>query len=355
MLAALGSARAQEAAIPLEKVLEIGGDDADGPAAFARVSGLAVGPDGEIVVLDAGTREVRVFGASGRFARRFGRVGSGPGEFRHPVALRVDSVVTVDDGELRRASVFSLSGRLLRTAPVSTGRIGDAVVARGLRGGWTAVLSGGRFVYGGPGNQPLHTLALVSPAGAADTLARWHAGGTLWHAAGAPLPWGFAPGAEFGEGGAWAVWGDSLLAVADGYAAEVRWYRLTATGAVRVRTRALPSRGREVTSADLDELEARMRNAGERLPARIELIPPPRWSSASRLVFAGDGSLWVRNLAREDGDSVWTVFSPAGDVALRIRLPGRFDLQAVRGADLYGVWKTENGADAVRVYRILSR
>src|SRR5699024_5520194 len=49
----------------LEEELRIGALDGDGPDQFGRVGGLAVGENGEIVVLDAQAQELRVFSAEG--------------------------------------------------------------------------------------------------------------------------------------------------------------------------------------------------------------------------------------------------------------------------------------------------
>src|SRR5215218_6137629 len=82
-----GVAAAQAPAPRVSQVMEIGGDDAASSYTFARISGIDVGRRGEIYVLDAGDRMVKVYDPSGQFVRRIGREGSGPGEFRHPVEV----------------------------------------------------------------------------------------------------------------------------------------------------------------------------------------------------------------------------------------------------------------------------
>ena len=92
---------------------------------------------GTIVVADAGSRELRFFDGSGKFLRKAGRRGSGPGEFRW--LLRVyrhgpDSVLAYDHGA-NRLSVFSLDGAFARTAsPDSVGGDRDFPMDVWLRG-----------------------------------------------------------------------------------------------------------------------------------------------------------------------------------------------------------------------------
>ena len=183
-------------------------------------------------------------------------------------------------------------------------------------------------------------------------MASFDAGATVWHAKGATVPWGIAP-TGFGAAGTWAVSGDSIVAVADGHAGTVRWYRADAPGRlVPVHTATLPSASRPVTAADLHEVEHRLRTGRDPLPRQVEFLPPARWSVATRAFFEPDGSLWVRNAASDERGSVWTAFDGAGRVRLHFTLPPRFDLRAVRGTRLYGVGTTTNGAETVRVYRL---
>jgi hypothetical protein len=80
------------------------------PVAAARLS------DGGFAVLEQGPAEVRVFDHSGRFERRIGTEGDGPGELRSPVGLVVlpgDTVLVWDRGS-HRLSWFSREGTLER-------------------------------------------------------------------------------------------------------------------------------------------------------------------------------------------------------------------------------------------------
>lgn len=73
--------------------------------------------DGRIAVLNAGSHEVRLYGADGTHLRSIGREGDGPGEFRSPARLRHrggDTVAVVDEG-LRRTTALTLEGEVVGT------------------------------------------------------------------------------------------------------------------------------------------------------------------------------------------------------------------------------------------------
>lgn len=360
-LAAPLAVAAQSSGTPvlrLQRIAAIGGDGAEEHSAFMEVGGIAVTAGGEIFVLDAGNRSVRVFDARGRFLRRFGRQGSGPGEFQAPVGIQVDSVVRVSELAQRRVSVFSLDGRHLRTD--ASPMVGDAPVVRvvPLRGGFSLGTLPARLGLSAGGAQRTGTaeesVMVLSPTGRADTLARFHSGFAAYHPRDAAVPFG-AIDSHAGRGGTVAVLGDSLVAAADGYAGSVRWYRAGASGLSLIRTRPLPSRSRPVGDDDRRRMEREIRAAHPGLPRRLVLEPPPRISVASQALFSADGSLWIRNTAGRGHAHVWTVFDPSGEIGFRVELPAGFDLRFVRGDLLYGVARTSNDAPVVHVYRLVRR
>lgn len=64
--------------------------------------------DGRLVLLNAGTQEIRIYDPSGALVARAGRRGRGPGEFTFPVSLRasVDGTIHVFDRGTARVTVF---------------------------------------------------------------------------------------------------------------------------------------------------------------------------------------------------------------------------------------------------------
>ena len=78
---------------------------------------IAVGPDGKVYVSDSGNGRVQVFTPQGRFVRQFGSYGSGKGQFLSPYHLAVDATgnVYVADDQARTLSKFSPAGEVLWT------------------------------------------------------------------------------------------------------------------------------------------------------------------------------------------------------------------------------------------------
>ena len=96
--------------------------------------------DGSLVIAHAGEQEVLWFD-QGRVVRRFGRRGSGPGEFRdlNSILVTRDDTILVYDGRLSRLTILSRAGELVRTerVPSSVGPAAKLV-------GW---LEGGRLLF----------------------------------------------------------------------------------------------------------------------------------------------------------------------------------------------------------------
>jgi sugar lactone lactonase YvrE len=113
---------------PAGKVIRRWGKRGSGPGQFRFVSGdpsdptdiasnIAVGADGDVYVSDSGNARVEVFSASGKFIRQFGSYGSGKTQFLDPAGLVVDkggNVYVVDD-RLLSMRKFSPAGKVLWT------------------------------------------------------------------------------------------------------------------------------------------------------------------------------------------------------------------------------------------------
>jgi hypothetical protein len=97
-------------------VVEIG--VLDGPEEYQlfRVRDARKLADGRIAVLNAGSQEVRTYGADGTYLATWGGRGEGPGEFLNPASLSwwPGDSVAVWDGRLRRLALFAHDGALGR-------------------------------------------------------------------------------------------------------------------------------------------------------------------------------------------------------------------------------------------------
>jgi DNA-binding beta-propeller fold protein YncE len=85
------------------------------PGDFAKPTGLAVDPEGNLYVADTLNDRIEIFDADGKFIRTFGKAGDGPGYFARPkgVAIDGDGHIWVADGMQDRVQVFNQEAHLL--------------------------------------------------------------------------------------------------------------------------------------------------------------------------------------------------------------------------------------------------
>jgi hypothetical protein len=123
-----------------QPTLDIGLANGDPDFQFDRIAGVLRLRNGRIVVADGGSSEIRFFDQRGRFLRRTGRPGAGPGEFTMIMAMGLagpDSI-WVYDFSLRRITYLSFNGDVLGVAAIQPGLPTLGVVGR---------LKDGSFVF----------------------------------------------------------------------------------------------------------------------------------------------------------------------------------------------------------------
>jgi hypothetical protein len=111
---------------PAGKVLRRWGKPGTGPGEFRFITftdpttpdvagKIAVGSDGLVYVSDSGNARLQVFTRQGRFVRQFGSFGSGKGQFVHPFDVAVDNAgnVYVADDQRENVSKFSPGGKVI--------------------------------------------------------------------------------------------------------------------------------------------------------------------------------------------------------------------------------------------------
>jgi hypothetical protein len=93
--------------------LTIGGEDADPPYSFGKISSLALGADGRIYVADSQDEQIRVYSDAGKFLFAIGRKGGGPGEFAGlaSIAFSPDGSLWVRDEGNGRYQSFTIAER----------------------------------------------------------------------------------------------------------------------------------------------------------------------------------------------------------------------------------------------------
>ncbi|MFQ6108177.1 MAG: 6-bladed beta-propeller [Candidatus Aminicenantales bacterium] len=93
----------------------------NGEEMFSELTAFAVDDEGSIYTLDRKDSRIRVFDRNGKFVRRFGKKGQGPGELNQPVGLQItpEKELLVEDALNRRFVFFSLDGEFLRSQSVA--------------------------------------------------------------------------------------------------------------------------------------------------------------------------------------------------------------------------------------------
>lgn len=307
--------------------------------------------DGTIVLLNAGTSELRFFDANGVHLRSAGGDGEGPGEFRGATAVAPvsgDSLL-VWDQRLQRISLFDAAGEFGRSFRVER-----------------AVLNPEFLGVFDDGSVAILDLRLDVPAQgfaiSSSTLVKYGRDGSFTDSLGT-YPWmeiGIIGGRERGVvGGRIFAPRTSAAAAGDrfwvGTAAEpsieqydrdgvltriVRWEAGDRTVGPDDRRRFIDERFTDPTSpmrAAYEEL-----GMHDRFPAHAEL-------GADR-----DGNLWVKPYRRpaQEGPDRWLVFDPEGALLARIELPEELRVLEVRGDRLLAVRPDELEVERVVVYEL---
>lgn len=274
---------------------------ADGDA-LVRVVG---GRSGQVVLIRAGRDS----------AVAFGREGAGPGEYRAPVEIELDSAGNVH--------VFDLfTRRLLRFAPDGT------PVATSVAQLPPAPHPMMRFVGG-----ELWMLSAENPAATGDTLplfvyALTDAAAVQRHAVDLRLQsYGVAEfrplGITFGATPQLAFGRDGRVLYAAATTAELALYDATGRLAVRGGFRR---EGRPVTEEDVEAAVARQIRALPPGQMRDQIVERMRQSATrhpgvTQLLVMADGEVWAREAPDADTDSVaWLVYTAELEPQARVRM-----------------------------------
>lgn len=341
--------------------LSIGALDGDDAYVFGRISGLALHPDGRILVADAQADQVRVFSPAGEILYSIGRTGAGPGELSGPCCPAIDAAgrLWVRDGGNSRYNVYALRddaaefvrsvkmahGDVNRWAPVTfdaSGNLidigtrpdlagGDVVTAR-MHLDSTGVVLAERSIHAAPPDSlSLHKVTRQVAGGVATRY--------LWQPYGALELYAHSPR------------GDYAYALSSRPA--VTWF--DEQGAILRDIRVLAEEGPPLSAAERAAAEERMaedaRWAGL-TPAALPFRVPDRKSPLHRLFFDADGRLWVE-LSVPDGEVRRAeVYATDGTHLRTAEWPAdvEFSLGAIRADVAIGVRR--DSLDVARVVRV---
>jgi len=356
--------------------LDIGGGDKGPDYEFTQIVGVVRLADGRIAVANAGSSQVRFYGADGSFLMASGRAGEGPGEFQMIGGLwrgAGDSLL-VADLRLQRLSVLDADGGYARALSLGSRagiQIGQSGVRLALPQAW---LSDGSIVGMEQEfrlNQPAEgsyrdTVAVIrfGPDGSAtDTLGRFpgiemrqrvitFAGRSI--PTPSPVPLGRV---TIVTGG-----GDRLF-VATNDSWEIR--EIGVDGAVRrlIRVAAPPV---EITEEDIEASRKQQLEQLEGVP-QLRAVPaeikdqmikgvqeaeyPKALTFVAGMAPGPNRTLWVSEVVRPgDWPGRIAVFDSTGVLLGRVETPARLQVLQVGAAELLGIWRDPDGVEHVRAY-----
>jgi len=345
-------------------LLEIGVTEGEGPYQLFRVVGATRLSNGSIVVLDAGSYEVRQYDSAGRFVTSAGAEGDGPGEFRMLYMLLKtpgDTILALDFVP-QRITVYDANLTLIDVRkPQQPEPVPSSAVFGRLASGALAGVTGGDpqgRAESGPRHSPASYLRLSSTGGCLDTIVEtpgWDEYlvelmvlGQVGLARHIP-PFGRIP--------QHSVHADQIL-VGNGDTYEIRVYG--EDGAFRTIIRRVTAQI-PVTPEHLERylavVLARLRTANSRrrwervfrdMPVALTL---PAFDS---LTVDAEGNLWVRHYEIEsDLIRQWDVFDRSGSWLGTTATPPRFHVFEVGSDYVLGVWKDDLDVEHVQLYELI--
>ncbi|MBN2415437.1 6-bladed beta-propeller [bacterium] len=120
------------AELRFEQLLVVGDDETGDESFLVWPFAVRTDADNNIYVSDWKDYGVKVYAPDGRFLRRIGRQGQGPGEFREPEALEIiaDSILCVMDDQLisSKMNLFDLEGNFIKSFSITDFSINELIL-----------------------------------------------------------------------------------------------------------------------------------------------------------------------------------------------------------------------------------
>lgn len=357
----------QEWHLSPEPVVDIGAAEGDPSQQLYQVANAVRLDDGRIAIANSGTRELRLYDATGSHVRSTGREGDGPGEFRGIGWFQRwphDSLATFDFFQ-RRVSIFDdqvVFARAFRLEGVN-----------GVFPQPVGVFDDGRLLARAVVGQPEEGRHWVPAA-----LYLYDVTGTLLDSVGADrgteMLFTQVGGSRsilpppFGRSSTVVTRGDLFfVGVTDTY--EVKAFNPDGTPVSITRLLVTPH---EVSGNDLDaELERQLGFFGDSglrsaIERRLRELPLPetfpafgpaiasRWPSNHPLIADLDNNFWVMEYDRPGSSDVrWSVFDSAGTLLGTVDFPKGFVLLEAGPDYVLGHWKDELDVEHVQLYDLI--
>jgi len=324
---------------------------------FVGITGLVRLPEGGVIVADA-SLTLRQFGADGRFVRRIGGAGNGPGEFRTISRLGIlgsDSLI-IWDHALRRFTVLPLDGLspLVFPGPAVSGFvfIVDFAPDGSALGIQVPSLVLGDMVAGTTIRPPVEILRIMPSTTRVDTVARL-LGSKSYIAPGRHsmvLSVPFSPNPQCVADGRMVHCGVGDQFQILTYSAEGRLYRIVR---LKVDNRPLP---RWAISKYVEQRVEHSRSPEARAELRevYSILPyPDRLPAFDGLIVDSERNLWVMDYVLP-GDRLtrWHVFDREGRLVALVELPADFTVFAASAREVLGVARDSLDVEQVQILRI---
>ena len=355
----------------------------DGPPEYQFTRIVAVGrlADGSIAVADAEYAEIRIFDASGRFVRKMGRRGQGPGEFQSLGWIRVlprDSILAAD--LTGRLTLFDPLGAVVRSwnldapwpvppparpgfsgAVMSVTMVPNAFADGSFLSYRTAPSRPGpelktlrdtmvvaRFSAGGVHLDDVGRFLALEKSMSRGEPVRRASGGVSIRISIAGVPF---PRETFVRAG------DSVFYTGDGSTYEIQ-VRDRSGALVRIIRKLQPNRP---VTADMIARH-RVEMGGQRgtldrpiAPAGLDAEFYPRTLPAfAELELDAGRRLWVREYpAPGESPPRWSLFAPDGRFLGTVDTPPGVQLLEIGNTSVLGVWRDDLDVEYVRVYPLV--
>lgn len=346
-----------------EPSLQIGEWDGEEVFQFFGVTGGIRLPDGRLVILNSGTRTIRVFSAEGGFLAEFGGQGDGPREFRRLSSvhhLGGDTLLVWDAGR-PAFSLFNASGAFLGSttlAPPGSEQLSEVIPLPDGRVMVTAYAS--PLTQGDDRGVGIHrdmapVLVFDRRGALLDTVGVYPSRELMIMPFGPGTAVGLPP---FQKASYLAVHGDTCYV---GTAERMEVSVLNLDGTLRAVFRQV--------DGDLSVKEADREWYGDQLrgmastPEEQQMLPmvlsglifPETRAAYSALEVDPTGAVWLmtgRHFPPGGPSPEWTVFSHQGVLLGTVVLPERFEPLDFGLDHVLGVWRDEMDVEFVRVYAI---
>jgi hypothetical protein len=332
--------------IATEPEVHFGGDD-DSAGPLFRITGLArLGED--ILVVNAGDHDLRLYSADGALLSSLGREGAGPGEFKSPRLvgrLPGDSLI-IHDGVNQRLSVVCDGRILCAESPLATP--GSVI---GVAGGFAIVERTQSKMLEGRFMDAFHYLSSRVNDSSFDTIVSIQAAPRQLGRVGGqrvslPVPLTRGPSVALAE---------SVVVLNNGRDAVLRTFDFHGLEQPSI---TLPIPLRPVTESEFrDVIEDRIQSLSERRRAQfgpvLEAMSPPAYRPVIRRILVDrTGLIWAERDHVDLDLHSWVVVDLQGRIMAEVTTPPRLMPQEIGVDYVLGVWRDSLDIEYVRMHRL---